>query len=281
MHFGSNILTHNFLHRMLLSPLTKGMFAGALLLVLPLMAAPSERLSLSQIMTQEEMRQMGLADATPEAKQAFESWAANWTKHVIEQAPSYRSGENLTSWVQRWPPYANPANGPVDKAQLATRQQSNQKVDKIRNNGEIIELKDGSSWQISPFYRNLTVFWLRDHVIEVGPSSNIRYTYLLYNATLGQTVQANMKSPASPTGKKAEEHPDTHKGSVHVTSIASRGEVVTLADGSTWKIAPANTFHVINWKEHDRILAQPSDNFLYRYRLTNLDTGEVVLANTK
>ena len=189
-------------------------------------------------MTPEDMQAIGVERMSPEQRQALERWAATWTHHVLEQAPSYRPGQNLSSWVQTWPSYANPTKNELSPDEMAERQQSNQVVDKNRNNGEIIDLKDGSSWTISPFYRYLTTQWQKGQVITVSQGTNIRHPWVLNNLSTGQTAEADMTNPPSPSGKKPPENPQEFKGATQLQMVNTQGDAVSLADGSSWRIAP-------------------------------------------
>jgi hypothetical protein len=242
-------------------------------------SAANDNLPMRQIMTDQEINEIGLGSASPEQRQAFEKWAAQWTKRVIEQAPSYRRGENLSSWVQQWPSHADPTKTEMSEEDLLDIQQENQKVDKVLNDGAIVELKDGSIWQVSPVFRYLSTTWERNQAIEVKQSNNVRHPYSLRNVNLDQVVEADLKQPPSPTGKKREESPEYYKGSTPLVEISGQGDVLTLADNSSWKIAPLDIFRVRDWKQNDRIKVQKANNYLYQYRLTNLDTGETALAN--
>lgn len=231
------------------------------------------------MMSQNERQNMGYDDLTPQQKQAFQEWAARWTQHVLEQAPSYRPGQNLTLWVQSWPAHANPTKTQNTPQEIEQRQLSNQVIDRVRNNGEIIELKDGSSWRVSPFYRYQTTLWQKGQTVEVSQSRNSLHPWLLNNISTGLAVEADALSPASSTGKKAENPPEYYQGAVGIANVTQVGDILTLGDGTVWKVAPADQYKVRNWKPNDRIKVEQSDNFLYHYSLTNLDTGEVALAN--
>jgi hypothetical protein len=245
----------------------------------PSFADPQETLPASEIMTQEEMKQIGLANATPEQKKAFERWATQWTKRVLEQSSSYRSGENLSVWIGRWPSYAAPNKTELTQEDIAARQLHNQRVSKVINNGEIIELKDGSSWIIGPTYRYLTTTWQRDQEIDIKPSEDIHFKYTLHNKVLDQVANANMKAQASPTGQQKEAPPGTYKGSSPLKTVSISGDAITLGNGSSWNIAPLDMYRTKNWRENDRILAKPSRDPYFKFRLTNLDSGETALAN--
>ena len=164
---------------------------------------------------------------------------------------------------------------------MAERQQSNQVVDKNRNNGEIIDLKDGSSWTISPFYRYLTTQWQKGQVITVSQGTNIRHPWVLNNLSTGQTAEADMTNPPSPSGKKPPENPQEFKGATQLQMVNTQGDAVSLADGSSWRIAPTDMYKSRTWNPSDRIKVEKSDSMLYPYRLTNLDTGETALAIQK
>jgi hypothetical protein len=251
----------------------------ALLPYASLASVTSEKLSIQQIMSEAEMKQIGLDNLTPEQEQAFERWVATWTKRVIEQAPSYRPGENITTWIQRWPTYANPAKTEFSEEDFDSRQRLNQKVDKIRNDGEFVELKDGSIWQVSPVFRYLTTTWQRDQTIEIKKSDNVRHPYVLHNIDNEQVVQADLKQPPSPSGQKKSESAEYYQGSFTLSSTSEQGDVLYLDNGSAWKVAPMDMYRSRNWKVNDRIKVQKGDNILYQYRLQNLDTGEIALAN--
>jgi hypothetical protein len=242
-----------------------------------LLANTQQSLAASEIMTQDEMSQIGLANATPEQKRAFEQWAAKWTKEVLQQSSSYRSGENISSWIRRWPSYAAPNKTNLTQEDVTARQQHNQRIDKVINDGEIIELKDGSNWLIGPVYRYITTKWQRDQEVEVSPSEDMHFKYTLHNKSTDEFANANMKAAPSPTGQRPEER--VAKGNSPLKNISINGDVVVLGNGTSWNIAPLDMFRVKNWKENDRILAKPSNDPFYRFRLTNLDSGETALAS--
>lgn len=242
----------------------------------------AEDIPLSEIMTREEMQATGIDSLTLVQKRALEQWIARWTHRVIEQAPSYRSGDELSSWISRWPSFASPTKTQFSQAEVQARGEHNQKIDKIKNNGEILELKDGSSWKVGPVYRSLAANWHRNDMIQISPSANVRHPYILYNVSRNETVQGDMVSPTAPGGVKQPGAEEVATGSIPLTAIiVDAYTTAKLADGSDWKIAPVDIYRVRKWHPHDRILVQPSDNFLYKYKLKNIDTGEEVLANPK
>ena len=242
----------------------------------PLAAAP---LSLEQVMTEEELKSTGMQNASPQQKQALESWISAWTLRVIEQAPTYRPGTDLSTWVQRWPSYLQPKSSSPSEQQIAERLRQNARVDKVRNEGAIIELKDGSVWQISPLYTYLTVIWQKGEQVVFEKSENYLYKFRMRNVVRNEVAECNLKEAASPSGEKKEPGPEYYTGSQTLVSIDGIGENLLLSDNTFWKIAPVDMFKAKNWHTNDRVRVEKVDNFLYHYRLTNLDNGEVVLAN--
>ncbi len=241
----------------------------------------ADRLPAQMIMTPEQRAQMGYDRLTPQEKAAFESWAGGWTERVLEQSPSYRPGLNISSWVQSWPSHANPTRTEFSQQEIEQRQISNQVVDKVRNNGEYVDLQDGSSWHISPFFRYLTQTWQRRQSIEVRRGTNQLHPWLLHNISLDQVAEADLGAEPSPTGKKEQEPPEYYSGSVPLQTVTDMGDLLTLSNGTVWKVAPTDQFKAKNWSQSDRIKVEPSDNYLYKYRITNLDNGEVLLGNPR
>ena len=241
----------------------------------------AENIPMQEIMTQDEMKKIGLDTATTQQKAAFEQWIGGWTQRVIEQAPSYRPGESLVLWIQKWPSYASPTKSKLSQKDIEARMRANQRVDRIRDNGATIELKDGSVWQVSPVYTYLSRRWVPGQVVEIGVSEDIYYKRTLRNINRDQLVLANMKTPPSPTGEKKPEDEAFYKGAQGLMDVSDRGETIRLQDNSQWKIAPVDQYKVRVWKTNDRIRVEPEDNFLYKYKLTNLDSGQTALANKK
>ncbi|MCE5295047.1 MAG: hypothetical protein LLF94_10620 [Chlamydiales bacterium] len=253
-------------------------FSGAIFLATSLAA---DSIPLQQMMTQQEKNDMGLDSLNAQQRQAFETWAAKWTHHVLDQAPSYRPGQNITQWIQSWPSYANPTKTQYSPEEIAQRQESNQLIDRVRNDGEFIDLKDGSSWHISPFYRRLTTTWQKNQTVEVKKGRNQMHPWILQNISSNEIAEADLLQDPSATGQKPNEPPEHYNGAVPMSTVTTQGDLMTLGDGTVWKIAPTDMYKAKNWSSSDRIRVEPSDNFLYKYRLTNLDTGEVTLANPK
>lgn len=253
------------------------------LLLLLIVTSPlaAESIPAQQVMTPEEKKNIGYDKLSSEEKRAFDQWVATWTLHVLEQSSSYRPGQNLSSWIQSWPSHANPTKTELTQDEINQRIQSNQMVDRVRTNGEFIDLRDGSTWHISPFFRYLTQNWQKGQTIEVQPGTNQMHPWLLHNISRGEVAEADMVSGPSPTGKRPDESPEHYVGAIAVQSTTPQGDLLSLADGTQWKVAPTDQFKVKNWNPADRIRVEPSENFLYKYKFTNLDTGETALGNPR
>lgn len=241
----------------------------------------AESLPAQQIMTREERERIGYDKLTPAEKNAFDQWVGRWTQAVLEQSPSYRPGQNISLWVQSWPSHANPTKTEYSPEEIQQRQASNQIIDRVRKDGEYIDLKDGSSWHISPFFRYLTTTWKKNQTVEVKKGTNQLHPWVLHNISVGHAAEADMGSEPSPSGKKENEPPEYYEGAVALQSTTTLGDLLSLADGSQWKIAPTDMNKVKAWTPSDRIRVEPSKNLTYTYRLTNLDTGEEALANPR
>lgn len=236
-------------------------------------------LPLNRIMSKEEMAKTGINSLNAEQKRQLEQWLTNWTQQVINESDSYHTSKTIPEWVASWPAYAQPLSKEPPEVAAEERSVANQKIDKIRNEGEIIELKNGSVWIISPFDRHKTRRWTRNDVIRIENSRNVWRPYKLKNMTKLQIADAELKTPASETGEKEPDEPEMFKGTIGVEAVIQRGQLVQLKDKTRWAIAPADQIIARNWKKDDRIKILKTDSYLYEYSLQNLDGGETVLAN--
>jgi len=238
-------------------------------------------LPVDKVIKKEEQQQMGINKLTPQQKQALERWLDTWTRKVIEQAPSYHASFSIEQWVEEWPEYAKPI--PKKGTQLdQARQEANQKI-YTNNDGQEIELYDGSVWKIRIIDASVAKRWLRGEKIEISTQKrNIRSPYILKNPEREEEVGATRIRPPNPKGMREEESESHYQGSLPIQSIDVDGKTVTTTDNKTWDIAPIDQDWVKRqWKKHDRIRVERSKDALYRYSIHNLDSGGKVLANPK
>ena len=238
-----------------------------------------EIVPLDRVMTKDEERAMGLDKMSDKQRMAMEHWLADWTHKVIDQSPTYRPGRSLTDWILNWPSYESAKNRKDTAKQDKARQVANMIVDKIRINGEFVDLKDGSSWRIAPIYQYLSIQWRKGDRIEITPSENDLWPYNLHNNRLEQDAQAKQMKPPSPTGEEPPEEESYFEGSETILHIRGSGQFLELQNGTIWKIAPLDMMKVQGWHPNDRVRLEKSDNYLYRYTIHNLDNGQRALVN--
>jgi hypothetical protein len=240
----------------------------------------AEDLSVDQVMTQQEQENVGINRMSPLERAAFERWLDTWTRKVIQQAPTYHPSYTLSQWVQGWPGYMKTA--PIAPTVAAKeRQEANQTI--FRNKGgAVLELNDGSVWNICQIDHPVAQFWARNQrlVITRNQQADLVRPYILVNEQRQEQVGAVLAKTPNPQGRRSPDNPNYFRGSVLVKSITSDGITVALANGNTWIVAPTGQQVVqLTWSVGDRIRVERSSDAAYLYRLNNLDSGGSVLAN--
>jgi hypothetical protein len=248
----------------------------------------AEPLPMNLLMNDQELEKTGMKELTPQQRQAFEKWAGEWTQKVLDQSKGYHRSIPLKQWVTEWP-LAEQANPNASQEEIAEQQkQLNKVVDKIRDNGAIVELKDGSIWKISELDRKKTVTWNRGDKVNWEKTSMTYPPYRLHNLmenninpTVNQVADAEMIVAPSSTGKKSPYPAEYYKGSTLLSYVHAKGWEITMEDKAVWKIAPRDWQTVLRWEKADRIKVEKTNDLLYPYKLLNLDNGEQALANKK
>lgn len=255
----------------------------------------ADPLSIDEVMTKEEQEKTGLSSLTASQKKEFEAWLEGFVRKVINQAPIYHQGDTLSQWMKRWPKYLSPTQNPTNEEAAIEKQLLNRRIDKNKNNGAILELHDGSVWQIAEVDRYKTKLWRRtDQLSWTKDPYDIAFPYRLNNDTKLQIAYAKQIAPPSPTGEKAAENPKMYAGSLaiqkitivrtqstNVKKVYPTDVTLELVDNTSWIVAPIDMVKADDWTQGDRIKVNKTNDPLYKYRLTNLDTGEEVLANKK
>jgi len=69
----------------------------------------------------------------------------------------------------------------------------------------------------------------------------------------------------------------------HIVRVRKYGTVLQLDDGSQWDIPPGDSTIAVCWYESQRVVVEESDNDLYPYKVTNLDTStpDVIKGNLR
>jgi hypothetical protein len=251
-------------------------FISTILATIPLVA---EDLDIDIVMNPQEQEATGINRLTPQERQAFDRWLDTWTHRVVQQAPTYHPSLSLSQWVTGWPGYLKPK--PMPKAEAAKeREEANQVI--FRNKGgAVLELKDGSVWNITPIDQPVAQFWGRgQHILIKRNPRDIVRPFFLFNEERREEVGGSRARPPNPEGQRPPDNPAYFRGSVIINSITPDGITISLATGDVWIVAPTGQQLVqATWGRGDRIRVERSSDAAYRYRLVNLDSGDFVLAN--
>ena len=64
-------------------------------------------------------------------------------------------------------------------------------VGKLENNGQLLELEDGSRWEVYEGFAFRTAGWSAGEMVAVKQSKNAEYPYLLVNIHKNEQVEAS------------------------------------------------------------------------------------------
>jgi hypothetical protein len=240
-------------------------------------------LSLDDLMTSDEQSAIGASKLSDTERAALETWISRWTQICIDQAPLYHPGDSLKEWVLKLPLAVQPVQQASPEEIAAQQKEINQKIFRVREDGSIIDLLDGSTWKIADYETYKTRKWQRGDVMVVEKSARfVTYPpYRLKNMTRRQFADASMIQPSAPTGQRSETEQSYYEGATRVTEVQNKGEFVFLADGTSWQICPVDQVRSRKWKVGDRIRLGATRDMLYPNSLENLDSGEQVKGNSK
>lgn len=246
-------------------------------------AAPP--LSVDDVMSDVEQENTGVNRLSPQQRAAFEQWATSWTVRVIQQAPTFHPSQSLRSWINDWPEHMRPKK-PSQEEAIKSRKEANQRV--FRNiNGTILMLRDGSEWKICDIDQPSVRWWQRGQQILISKAErDIVRPYILKNTGISDPgmaqAGATMVRPPNPTGQRPPDSAAYFRGSVILESIFNDGLKTTIStsDHKTWTIAPINQLLIpAIWRPHDRLKVESSSDAAYRWKITNLDSGDDTLAS--
>jgi hypothetical protein len=239
-------------------------------------------------MSKQEQQETGVDQMTPQQKQAFEKWSGSWTQKVLKQSPTYHNSMNLRNWVSQWPLAEQPNTTATPNEVAEQQKQINKIIDKIRDNGKTVELKDGSVWKITDIDAKKVLTWNRgDKVDWVKSYSSYPGYYMTnlmendpnLNSNVNAVAGAEMIKPPAPNGIKPPEPPGYFRDSSRISTIQTKGWTLTLENGTSWKIAPRDWAGVMRWQRGDRVRPEKSSDILYTYNLLNLDSGQQAQGN--
>jgi hypothetical protein len=71
-------------------------------------------------------------------------------------------------------------------------------IAKVTEHGKVVELEDGSVWEINPAYQAKTMVWLTAQKITVSTGLNPQYPYLLSNQSTKDVIEGRLSSRGKP-----------------------------------------------------------------------------------
>lgn len=230
---------------------------------------------LDAAMTQREKEAIGIDRLNSMQKRAFERWLEEWTRTVINKAPTYHPSLSLQQWVAIW----KQKQFEESRLERENPQEALHRIFRNRN-GQFLELNDGSVWEITSFDQPTASLWKRgDTIVFTKSERDLSRPYTITNIDRNEIVGAKQKRAAAPSGKRQEDPVSYFSGSIQVESVGMNGETVQLRNGKVWDIAPVDQVRVvIDWKPFDRVRVEKNNDIMFPIKLQNLDNGGYVLA---
>ncbi len=245
-------------------------------LLLCAMCAPllySEEALVDLSMTPQDREAIGVDRFNSQQKKALERWLEAWTRTVITHAPSYHTSQSLPQWISMW-------RQEQQRKKINEEEAPETAVHTLyRNrNGEVLELADGSIWDIVVIDQFTASMWKRGNQITIMQAKlDIARPYILFNVSRNEQAGAKLQRPPSPDGKRPKEPPSYYAGSFPIEMIGVNSSSVTLQNGKRWSIAPLDQVKVQNnWRVQDRIRVTKNNDVHYPDKLNNLDSGDSV-----
>ncbi len=119
--------------------------------------------------------------------------------------------------------------------------------------GDIIELQDGSVWQISEEDRKIVKEWLRSDTLNLIPNDNwfSSYDYQLKNLITLTNARVNLFLPP------LLDSPYTYR----IQQIDYEQNELTLSDGSDWEMSWFDDKIIAKWKPDDMVILGYNDGW--------------------
>jgi hypothetical protein len=144
--------------------------------------------------------------------------------------------------------------------------------DKI-DDGKIIQLEDGSLWQVSLLDAIDSALWLRLDNITVIEGNTPGYPYKLVNSDKNELVDVKPLKVASASAPIS-------LGSGHwIKSKIDDGKIIQLEDDSLWQVSSLDVIDSALWLTLDSITVIQGNDPSYPYKLVN--TNDKHLVNVK
>ncbi|SRR6266480_5013865 len=132
-------------------------------------ARAQEPLPLDKIMSKEDQQSIGVSQMSEAQRAALERWATRFALQVVAASSKKAGGA-----------YAGATEGHWVKSKI--------------DGGSIIQLEDGSMWQISPIDKIETTLWLPTEGITIIESKNPMFPYKLINGDGKSSAEAKFIS---------------------------------------------------------------------------------------
>ena len=142
----------------------------------------------------------------------------------------------------------------------------------LYNAGELIQLEDGSLWEIAPNALPWTKRWLRNEQITITRTRSAQYPFQLYNRQTREAVTAVLKVGASLSPREVFQDANT------IVQVTAEGELIRLADQTLWELSETSRYTTRLWRAGESVEIVRSGQYTYPYLLTNRITGEVAEA---
>lgn len=111
---------------------------------------------LDEVMSQEEQKKTGVAKLSPKEKIALETWL---NKTFALQVKDQKTETNLSLSINI-------------------------------NNGQKLQLSDGSIWEIAPSDIQTSAIWITPFAVKIVPSNDPDFPFLIVNVNSGVSVKA-------------------------------------------------------------------------------------------
>ncbi|MBT3393532.1 MAG: hypothetical protein HN411_00265 [Waddliaceae bacterium] len=213
------------------------MIIATFLLALPLVLSyPGESPDLEEWMTPQEQRQMGINKLNDSEKKMLVHW--------IEASFDEKLRDQGT-------------------ARLTIRSSSK----KSRS----IELNDGSLWEIHHDDSERASMWKSGEKVKIITGDDKRYPYLFVLVPHGEVARAKLVSKPLPIDG------NDSIGKTHwIDAVTANGMKITLEDGTTWDVLPADKYIAKEWIVGDNIKVYKTESVKTPYVLVNTFTGQKI-----
>ena len=137
----------------------------------------------------------------------------------------------------------------------------------VSNDGDKVQLHDGSKWNVVGRGKNLVLNWVKNDEIFIKPSISwfSGCQYVLHNRTLNEIAEVNLRTAPSIVSSST----------LRITHILPSENLIYLNDDTVWKIEP--TYGVSQWLVGDRLMVGVNNHWrttLWPQILINSETTE-------